>query len=423
MRSTRATSDHRSSNLAEAYREVRRQTELLCAPLDIEDYGIQSMESCSPAKWHLAHTTWFFETFVLNGHDLGYVSPDSRYAYLFNSYYETVGKMHPRPQRGLLSRPSVPEIYAYRRAVDEAMVGFLTSGTLSAAIEETVTLGLHHEQQHQELILMDIKHAFFSNPLGPTYRPTHATPAPVEDGSHAWMEFTGGLTTIGHSGQGFAFDNEQPFHRVFLRPYALMAKPVINEEFQAFIEDGGYTRPELWLSQGWSTSQSRRWCAPLYWQRDPEGWKQFTLGGWKRLDPREPVCHVSYFEADAYARWKGRRLPTEAEWEHAAGDLPISGNFAEQETYHPRPGSPSDGLAQVFGDVWEWTQSAYSPYPGYRSPDGAFGEYNGKFMCNQMVLRGGSCATPASHMRATYRNFFYPEDRWPFSGIRLARDL
>lgn len=407
--------------LAARYHLVRSRTESLCEPLEVEDYALQSMPSCSPAKWHLAHTTWFFETFVL-AKTPHYVPYDPRFSYLFNSYYESVGRMFPRPQRGLLSRPTVTQIFDYRRVVDDWMHELLIGGRIDEETLELVELGLQHEQQHQELILMDVKHGFFTNPLGPVYRPVvldDLTPERVS--GRPWVEFSGGIETLGVDGPGFAFDNERPSHRVFLEPFALARAPVSNAEYLEFIEDGGYRRPELWLSNGWTRVQAEGWTAPLYWRTAEDGWEQFTLSGWRALDPREPVCHVSYFEADAYARWRGHRLPTEAEWECAARALPVRGNFVESGRYHPMASPSTDDLVQVFGDVWEWTASAYAPYPGYRPPAGALGEYNGKFMCSQLVLRGGSCITPASHVRSTYRNFFYPEDRWPVSGIRLAR--
>lgn len=406
--------------IGETYRDVRAFTQSLCRPLDVEDYGLQSMPSCSPAKWHLAHTTWFFETFVLND-QAGYRSPNPSYAHLFNSYYESVGSKHPRPQRGLLSRPTVTEITHYRAHVDEAILASLAGlATESLAL---VTLGLHHEQQHQELILMDLKHAFACNPLGPRYQSSLVEIERTEPNPERWVDFDAGLIEIGHTGSAFAFDNEGPRHRVYLQPYSLGASLVTNAQFQDFIDDDGYRRPELWLSKGWDTALAEGWGAPLYWRRGTSGWEHFTLGGWRPVDAREPVCHVSYFEADAYARWRGARLPSEFEWEHAAHGQPIEGQFAETGRYHPAPAAPTPGLAQMYGDLWQWTRSAYAPYPGYRPPAGALGEYNGKFMCGQMVLRGGSCVTPRSHIRPTYRNFYHPEDRWPFSGFRLARDL
>jgi ergothioneine biosynthesis protein EgtB len=422
------------ARLARSYQEVRRVTEALCKPLETEDYVVQSMSDASPAKWHLAHTSWFFETLVLKpeaagrGHAIG----PAQYAYLFNSYYNALGERIARSERGLLSRPTVAEVYRYRAAVDEAVLGFLERApeeALARAVP-TLILGLHHEQQHQELILTDLKHLFSRNPLRPAYVVRDAGFG-TDPGPLGWVALAGGLRQIGHEGAaaGFAFDNEQPRHKVYLEVFRLADRLVTNGEYRAFIEEGGYTRPELWLSDGWNACTANQWTAPLYWEREATGWRIMTLAGIRDLDPSEPVCHVSYFEADAYARWAGARLPTEAEWEVAAATVPCAGTFLELERYHPAPWSLSaflrsgdSGPRQLFGDVWEWTQSAYAPYPGYRPLPGALGEYNGKFMCSQLVLRGGSCATPASHIRPTYRNFFPPDARWQFSGIRLANE-
>jgi ergothioneine biosynthesis protein EgtB len=404
---------------------VRRATERLTAGLTPEDQTIQSMPDVSPAKWHLAHTTWFFETFLLIPYARGYRVYHPAFAHLFNSYYQTVGTPFPRPERGLLSRPGVAEIKAYRESVTAAMEQLIAEADEEtwAAVAPLIELGLHHEQQHQELILMDIKHVFSCNPLHPAYRPRAAAPVSAPDAAPQWIDFTGGLVEIGHDGRGFAFDNEGPRHRVWLDPYRLAARPVTCGEYLEFIEDGGYTRSELWLSDGWDTVRRENWQAPLYWRRGgPGGWSVFTLAGAMPLDPAEPVCHVSHYEADAFARWAGFRLPTESEWELAAAGLPVSGNLAGRGLFHPAPAAGTDGLDQMFGDVWEWTMSAYSPYPRYRPPHGAIGEYNGKFMSGQMVLRGGAAVTPADHIRATYRNFFPPAARWAFSGIRLAAD-
>jgi ergothioneine biosynthesis protein EgtB len=424
---TRATTNPPAAGPADlpaAYREVRGTTEALCAPLETEDYVAQSMPDASPAKWHLAHTSWFFETFVL-GAGAG-VSP-SNYAYLFNSYYNTLGDRIPRPARGLLTRPTVAEVYRYRAAVD-ARVLELLEGSDGPALERLaprLVLGLHHEQQHQELILTDVKHLFGANPVRPAYR--DAVPAPTLGASPQWWrDYPGGLAEVGHAGAGFAFDNESPRHKVYLRPFALAGRPATNAEYLAFLDDGGYDRPALWLSDGWDARKARGWSAPLYWERDGGGpWRVMTLSGVRDLDPGEPVCHVSYYEADAFARWAGARLPTEAEWEVAAEGGAVRGNLLENEWFHPAPlgDSAEDATpSQLFGDAWEWTSSPYTPYPGFRAAAGALGEYNGKFMCNQMVLRGGSCATPRSHLRSTYRNFFPPEARWQFTGIRLAQD-
>ena len=419
-----------TSTLTARYRAIRAFTENLCTPLAIEDYGVQSMPDASPTKWHLAHTSWFFETFVLKRVAAAYRVFHPSYEGLFNSYYNSIGEQFPRPRRGLLSRPTVDEVYRYRRHVDESMTALLDepasrTGETAAVIE----LGLQHEQQHQELMLTDLKHLFSANPLYPVYRArqnvTSGTPPALAALPLAWVHFPGGLHEVGHSAEGFAFDNETPRHRVFLEPFALAARLVTNGEFAAFIDDGGYERPELWLSDGWDTARREGWKAPLYWQRRAPGWTVFTLAGLCGLEPAEPVCHVSYYEADAFARWAGARLPTECEWEVAAAAAPVAGNFVESGRFHPaplvsdsRPGIP----AQLFGDVWEWTRSAYAPYPGYRQPEGALGEYNAKFMSSQMVLRGGSCASPQSHLRASYRNFFPPSARWQFMGLRLARD-
>ena len=410
------------ASAAAAYADVRARTESLCAPLETDDYQVQSVIDASPPKWHLAHVTWFFETFLLKPYLRGYEPLDPRYERIFNSYYNTVGPFHPRAQRHALSRPTVGEVYEYRAHVDRHMSRLIESCPTEHrdAMAARVTLGLNHEQQHQELLLMDIKLNFFANPLYPVYRATDTAVA-KDAPAMRWLDFPGGIREIGYSGNGFSFDSEQPRHKVFLRDYRLASRPVTNGEYLEFIEAGGYTRSDLWLSDGWSAVQERRWAAPLYWIDCDGAWREMTLGGLREVNPAEPVCHVSYYEADAYARWRGARLPLEAEWEAAAADEPIEGNFVETGCYHPRPAT-GESDAQWFGDVWEWTASAYSPYPGYRPLEGALGEYNGKFMANQYVLRGGCCATPLSHLRTTYRNFFYPRDRWPFTGIRLASD-
>ncbi len=404
--------------LAERYRSVRSTTMALAAPLSAEDCALQSMPDASPVKWHLGHTTWFFETFVL-ARLPDYRPFDPAYRVLFNSYYNAVGPRHPRPERGLLSRPSLDEVLAYRRHVDIAMAAWLAGGHADADVAE---LGLHHEQQHQELMLTDVKHLLSRNPLSPAYHPKWPLAA-VRPAAPRWLEFQGGLQEIGHAGDGFAFDNESPRHRAWLEPFALASHPVTHGDFVRFIEDGGYRRPELWLSAGWDAVSEGGWTAPLYWRKRGGIWHTFTLHGEVPVDPHTPVCHVSFFEADAYARWAGARLPTEAEWEVAARGAARDGNFVESGALHPLPACDNvDGeLVQAFGDVWEWTRSSYEPYPGYQPAPGAIGEYNGKFMCNQYVLRGGSCATPASHIRDTYRNFFPPDARWQFSGLRLAR--
>ena len=413
------------STLAERFAQVRQVTASLCEGLSAEDCQLQSMEDASPVKWHLAHTSWFFETFVLEPGLSGYRTPDPAYRVLFNSYYVGVGERHPRPQRGLLSRPSLEQVWQYRRHVEQAVPALLDNNVpqqLLALIE----LGLHHEQQHQELILTDLKHHFFGNPLSPAYRAAAGTASPPgPDTGTAPLRFAaleGGLVEIGHGDAGFAFDNELPRHRVWLEPYQLAERLVTEREYLAFIEDGGYCRPEFWLSEGWDVCQRLQWQAPLYWHRHSDGWQRFSLQGEGPLQLDEPVCHLSYYEADAYAHWAGARLPTEAEWEHAAQSLPAHcGTLLDDARFHPAPAPSASGLQQMFGDCWEWTASAYLPYPGYRPAEGAVGEYNGKFMVNQMVLRGGSCATPRSHLRASYRNFFPAAARWQFSGLRLAR--
>jgi ergothioneine biosynthesis protein EgtB len=417
--------DHNRS-LIDSYRTVREFTESLCKPLCTEDYVVQSMPDVSPTKWHLAHTTWFFETFVLSRVNLHYKSPHPQYGYLFNSYYVQVGERHPRPQRGLLSRPTVDEIYRYRQYVDLYMFEFLEEST-KGQIEEiapVIEIGIHHEQQHQELIITDIKHVFSVNPLRPVYVDRHKIGISSVPKMN-WVSFPGGLHFIGHEGNGFAFDNELPRHREFLEPFQLSSRLVTNGEYLEFIEDGGYRSPKLWLSDGWYTVEANGWCAPQYWEKVDGRWWNFTLCGMRELDPNEPVCHVSYYEADAYARWAGARLPSESEWEIAASNIPVDGNFVDNGIYHPVALSDKKSnriISQMFGDVWEWTRSPYVSYPGYKTPPGALGEYNGKFMSNQMVLRGGSCATPRSHIRKTYRNFFPPNARWQFMGIRLAKD-
>jgi ergothioneine biosynthesis protein EgtB len=393
--------------LAERYAAVRAQTEALAAPLSAEDCALQSMPDASPVKWHLAHTSWFFETFVLGGEPW---RPEFRV--LFNSYYVGVGERHPRPERGLLSRPSLEEVREYRRRVDERMLALFRTAAWrerSALIE----LGLNHEQQHQELILTDVKHLLSRNPLLPTYaKAVVSQEQPAKPA--AWRRFPAGVREIGHDGSGFAFDNEQPRHRVFAVAFEIAERLVTNADYRTFVDDGGYRRPELWLSEGWDLCRAQGWGAPLYWRDDG---REFTLRGARAIDPAQPVAHVSYFEADAYARWAGARLPTEAEWEISAQGEPLEGNLLESGRLHP-----GAGPARCFGDVWQWTSSAYAPYPGFRAASGAVGEYNGKFMVNQYVLRGGSCATPASHLRASYRNFFPAAARWQFSGVRLARD-
>ena len=405
---------------ASRYAAVRSESLRLAAPLSPEDQQIQSMPDVSPTKWHLAHVTWFFETFLLQPHLKGYAPFDPVFGYLFNSYYEAVGERHPRAQRGLLSRPPLQHVLAYRAHVDAAMGRLIGEAPAPAwaEIQPLVELGLHHEQQHQELILMDIKHVFWTNPLAPAYVPTPPAPTspalPLE-----WLDFDGGLVEIGHDGRGFAFDNEGPRHKTWIEPYRLASRLSTCGEYLAFIEDGGYRRPELWLSDGWAAVGREGWSAPLYWRPGQDGgWEIFTLGGMKPLDAAEPVSHLSYYEADAFGRWAGVRLPTEAEWEAAAPAAPPPHS---ERRNHPAP-ARAGGLQQMIGELWQWTMSPYVAYPRYRTPEGAVGEYNGKFMSGQMVLRGGAAATPEGHIRPTYRNFFPPGARWAFSGVRFAAD-
>jgi ergothioneine biosynthesis protein EgtB len=409
---------------ADRFRAIRAATRTLAAPLSPEDCALQSMPDASPVKWHLAHTTWFFETFVLERFVPGYRPFHPGFRVLYNSYYQAIGDRHPRPERGLISRPSLADVLAYRDHVDARLAPLFARDAPDAELAGLLELGLHHEQQHQELILTDLKHLLACNPLQPAYQAQwpFATATP---GAARWIACAGGLVDVGYAGAGFCFDNELPRHRAYLAPYELASRPVTHGDFLAFVDDGGYRRPELWLSLGWGTVQARRWTAPQYWEFGDGVWTTFTLHGRVPIDPNVPMTHVSYFEADAYARWAGARLPTEAEWETAAAGAPIDGNFVESGALHPlasSAGPPAGMPAQLYGDNWEWTQSAYAPYPGFAPAPGAVGEYNGKFMCNQLVLRGGSCATPRSHVRPTYRNFFPAEARWQFSGLRLARD-
>ena len=411
----------RASDPRSRYARVRQATTALTAHLSAEDLQAQSMPDASPAKWHLAHTTWFFETFLLTPNLEGYTPFDPAYGYLFNSYYEAVGPRQPRPQRGLLTRPSLAEVLAYRTHVDREMARLLAGG--GAEFAELVELGLAHEEQHQELILMDLLHLFAQSPLKPAYAPAPALPVGRDPGPLGGIDFAGGVVEIGHGGEGFAFDNEGPRHKTYLQPYRLADRLVTNAEWMAFMADDGYARPELWLAEGWALVQAEGWRAPFYWEEGPNGWLAMTLQGRRAVAPHAPVTHVSFYEADAYATWAGARLPTEAEWEHAAANLPVRGNFMGSGQLGPAAAPSGEGLRQTYGDVWEWTRSAYSPYPGYRAIEGALGEYNGKFMVNQLVLRGSSLATPAGHSRITYRNFFYPQQRWQFTGLRLAKDL
>jgi ergothioneine biosynthesis protein EgtB len=421
-----AVSLNEPSSLIERYRKIRQQSVDICAPLAIDDYQVQPMDDASPPKWHLAHITWFFETFILQRELMGYESHNPLFEILFNSYYQGVGLPYPRHRRGNLSRPTIEEVFEYRRAVDTKMCEFL-SRSITEEVRFRVELGLHHEQQHQELLLTDLKYNLGNNPLRPAYLPLEK---PLDKNkslaisSLEWQEIKGGLVEIGARGDDFVFDNEKPRHRVFVPPFKLASRCVSNGEFLAFMEDGGYERHELWLSDGWAylNGLSERWSSPLYWRREKDSWLEYTLNGERELEFDAPVCHISGYEADAYARWKGARLPLEAEWEIAAGMMAVEGNFIESGKYHPGIQSGT-GMTGLFGDVWEWTGSSYGPYPGFKPFAGALGEYNGKFMANQLVLRGGSCATSVTHIRRTYRNFFYPPDRWQFSGLRLAQDI
>lgn len=428
MLSTSEQSEQTVSDLAQFFHSVRQETQHICAPLETEDYGIQTMPDVSPAKWHLAHTSWFFETFLLKPFLDGYHEFHAQFAHLFNSYYEQAGTFHPRAERGLLSRPTVKDVYAYRQHVTEAMQRLLDQHQHHAIneIHRRCEIGIHHEQQHQELLYTDIKHIFAYNPLQPVYRNLPlADPQPeVDDAAMApaWLEQPGGVYRIGHQGAGFAYDNESPQHKVYLEPFRIAARLTTNRAYLSFMQDDGYRRPALWLSDGWKTVKTRNWQHPLYWQLHDGQWFEFTLGGLRELDLDAPVSHVSFYEANAYANWRNQRLATEAEWEVLALQQAVKGNLREDGYLHP-VAAPLAQSTQCYGDVWEWTQSSYSPYPGYRTDDGALGEYNGKFMSSQMVLRGGSCVTPSSHIRASYRNFFYPGDRWQFSGIRLAETL
>ena len=416
--------------VTQAFDRVRARSLALAAPLSPEDQVVQSMPDVSPTKWHLAHTTWFFETFILRDFASAYRPFDEDFHFLFNSYYEAEGPRHSRPIRGLLTRPGLDDILAYRRHVDNALRKFLEQTSTEAfenirnRLIHRLILGINHEEQHQELILMDIKHVLSENPLCPAYDSRLQAHAAEAAPSLEWIAFEGGLCEVGHGDDAFAFDNEGPRHKVYLYPFALANRPVTNGDYLDFIADDGYKRAEFWLSDGWDHTRDKGWQAPLYWRSDGGKWSLFTLAGERPLDRHAPVCHLSYYEADAYARWAGARLPTEQEWEIAAMNEPREGHFLDRGHLQPDALWATNGrLHKVFGDVWEWTSSAYAAYPGFRSAAGALGEYNGKFMCNQFVLRGGACVTPAEHIRATYRNFFPPNSRWMFSGLRLARDL
>lgn len=425
----RAATPSHGQSLASRYRAVRERSVALAAPVSAEDAMLQSMEETSPTKWHLAHTTWFFERFVLAG-NRGYQPVNADWDYLFNSYYQSVGPMHARHRRGMLSRPSLAEVLDYRRQVDERMTQAFDADRFGTSLLQRIELGLHHEQQHQELLLTDIKHALWCHPLRPAYRddlPVPAAPAGPLD----WLGQEEAIVEIGAAAwpldsERFAFDNESPRHRVLMPAHSLATRPVTNAEYHDFIEAGGYRDAALWLSDGWTLVKQASWQRPLYWDEGMES--EFTLGGMRPIDPDAPVSHLSYYEADAFARWAGARLPTEVEWENAAAAVAVEGNFVDRGTLHPVPaGRDADRVTagsprQMFGDVWEWTSSAYTAYPGFREMPGSLGEYNGKFMSGQQILRGGSCASPRDHLRASYRNFFHAPDRWQFSGLRLARD-
>jgi len=416
---------HSRKTLTERFKSIRGFSQQLVEPLETEDFVVQAIENTSPTKWHLAHVSWFYETFVLEKAIADYESLHPQYSYIFNSYYLQTGEPHTRSKRGLLSRPTVEQVFEYRKYVDEQILNFLEQATEEELAEygPVIEIGNHHEQQHQELMLTDLKYMFAQNPLYPEYKALSALegkkPEPMK-----WVSFDEGIYKIGNEGDEYTYDNEHPRHRKFLEPFALSDRLVTNGEFMDFMEDGGYKRSELWLDDGWATVNERNWEAPLYWINKDGEWYHYTLGGLRKVNPNEPVTHVSYYEADAYARWADARLPREAEWEVAAGDKPYKGNFVEDGHYHPRPLQENNGaLKQIYGDVWEWTMSAYEPYPGYKPLPGALGEYNGKFMCSQYVLRGGSCATSQTHIRKTYRNFFYPDARWQFNGLRLAKTM
>ncbi|MED1864911.1 ergothioneine biosynthesis protein EgtB [Fictibacillus nanhaiensis] len=415
--------------LSEQFRGIRSLSEKLASKLQNEDTIIQAMPDVSPPKWHLAHTTWFFERFILKEKNPSYVPFNPKFDYLFNSYYETIGSYHPRHSRSVLSRPSMDEVYAYRDYVNREILSLLRKygDQLPKEVEDLIEIGLQHEQQHQELLLTDVKYNFSCNPMLPSYTELSTTSKHTTDHQSQVtdIKIEGGLVEIGFAGTGFSFDNERPRHKVWLNAYHISSHPVTNGEYLSFIEAGGYEQPEHWLSDGWATVKKEKWKHPLYWRKDEDGWYTFTLTGEKKLNLDEPVCHVSFYEADAFARWSGKRLPTEAEWEHAMSSITIEGNFVEEESFHPvvDESYSKSPIKKAFGDVWEWTSSPYTSYPESKPLEGALGEYNAKFMCNQIVLRGGSCVTSKLHIRPTYRNFFQADKRWQFSGIRLAGDL
>ena len=412
--------ESRLEAIANSFLKVRKQTEFLVHGLSAEDQCVQAMADTSPTKWHLAHTTWFFETFILKPYLPAYEEFNTNFNFLFNSCYEQIGKRHARNMRGLLTRPSIDEVYAYRSHIDNSMINYLENTPEQEKLS-LLELGINHEQQHQELILTDIKYTLSYNLINPIYNPAKPWEAtPSRD--LQWLRFNGGLIEVGSNSDEFIFNCEGPARKVWVEPDELASRPITNAEFFNFIEDGGYRRPEFWLADGWSHCREMAWLAPLYWEQKDGDWHLFTMSGLRQVNPDTPVCHISYFEADAYARWAGCRLPTEAEWENTARTCHLSGNFLENEPFHPLPAQET-GLSQGDGDVWEWTASAYTPYPGFKIATGAVGEYKRKFMSGQMILRGGSCGTPKSHIRPTYRNFFYPHDRWQYSGLRLAKDI
>ena len=407
--------------LAERFRAVRSATTELCSPLETEDFVVSSMSDVSPTKWHLAHTSWFFETFLLAPHMPSYVTPNPRYAFLFNSYYVQAGERHCRAQRGLVTRPTVAQVFDYRKWVDDAVMRLCEKigDDADHPAWEIIELGIHHEQQHQELLVTDIKHVFWTNPLRPAYRAGMLSRPP--EVAQSWHSIREGVRTIGNDDVGFSFDNERPAHKQYVNSFALANRLVTNSEYAQFIADGGYRKPALWLDRGWSAIQESSWKAPLYWERTNDEWQEFTLAGMDSLVDHAPVTHVSYYEADAFARWAGYRLPTEGEWETVAREFPVSGRFVESGAFHPLA-SDTSRMQQLYGDAWQWTGSAYLAYPGFKAAAGAIGEYNGKWMSDQWILRGASCATPQSHARLTYRNFFPSDVRWQFTGIRLASD-
>lgn len=412
-------------NLLNSCKKVRSFSHKLAKPLSKEDFVVQSMPDVSPTKWHLAHTSWFFEAFVLSKAINKYRSLHPQYNFLFNSYYVQVGERHSRPKRGLISRPTVDEVFEYREYVDKNMLRFIKNSDEKKfkKFAEIIEIGIHHEQQHQELIVTDIKHVLSENPLFPVYKKSKEIKNSKNNSRLNWVDFEGGIYTIGNEGDKFGYDNEFPVHKKYIEPFSLASRLVTNGEYMEFINNGGYSKPELWLSDGWNTVSSNNWEAPLYWIIKGNNWNQFTLGGLKKIEMNQPVCHLSFYEAEAFSRWAGCRLPSEFEWEIASQNQKIEGNFVDSGNFHPTAIKSINGkLSQMYGDVWEWTRSPYSPYPGYNPPPGALGEYNGKFMCNQMVLRGGSCATSKSHIRNSYRNFFPPDSRWQFMGLRLAKD-